>query len=554
MLEGRPRAVLTFLCAINLVNYMDRGVIPGAPIQFGSFVSCALGTPASRQSVYVGLSVSAFIVCYAISSPIFGQLSQSVPHFRILGVGLSIWVLALALSGLAYYIGETPVAYYLFLLGRAVSGVGESAFQCIVPPYVEEFAPAQWRAFCLALFYTAIPVGTALGYEYGSLMAESVGWGWAFLLEAAIMLPFAAASFFLPSASTISAPVGSLMSLSGPTCSASGIGELPGAAPLLHAAEGGGGMPSSAVSDVMVQRNADTCAAIPAPKGALAQTKMLLSSPAYVCLVLGYAAQTATVIGISTYGPIFLLGFGSFTSQSACSFAFAISVSIGGVLGTPLGGVLTDAVLERSRRTRVPLSPEHEAAREAAIISAVISLQMLLGLAAMMAAAAIAATPSLAYIFLLLISLAVFSIYGTSAGLTRVIMLTVPMETRPFAIALQTLGLHMFGDVPSPVVVGAIKDALAPHCGITFGNTSSHYHPGGDCGAVDGGHLNPMCAASEHDRRGLHITIIFAVLWSTWAVVLWAITYILLKRRERHLVKLHAGANECLPPLSSTES
>ena len=42
-------------------------------------------------------------------------------------------------------------------------------------------------------------------------------------------------------------------------------------------------------------------------------------------------------------------------------------------------------------------------------------------------------------------SLAVFFIYGTSAGLSRVIMLTVPMQTRPFALALQTLGL-----VPTP--------------------------------------------------------------------------------------------------------
>jgi len=35
------------------------------------------------------------------------------------------------------------------------------------------------------------------------------------------------------------------------------------------------------------------------------------------------------LIGISTYGPIFLLGFGSFTEQASCSFAFAIAVSIG---------------------------------------------------------------------------------------------------------------------------------------------------------------------------------------------------------------------------------
>jgi len=130
MLESRPKAVLAFLSIINLVNYCDRGVIPGAPIQFGSFVSCTLGVAASQQSVYVGLSVSAFVVCYAIASPICGQLVLSQPAFRILGIGLSIWVAALLLSGLAYFAGDAPGAFLLFLAGRALSGVGEAIRAC----------------------------------------------------------------------------------------------------------------------------------------------------------------------------------------------------------------------------------------------------------------------------------------------------------------------------------------------------------------------------------------------------------------------------------------
>lgn len=519
MLEGRPKTVLAFLCAINLVNFIDRGVVPGAPIQFGSFVSCTLDTPASQQSVYVGMSVSAFIVCYAISSPIFGQLVQSHPPFRLLGIGLAVWVCALLLSGLAYFVGDTPFAYVLFLLGRAVSGAGEAAFQCIVPPYVEDFAPARHRALCLALFYTAIPVGTAIGYEYGALMAEHVGWGWAYLAEGVLMAPFASLSFFLPPASTISEGAKVRMDTPGPLL------EQPCAAAL----EGGDGVDGGGGGLFGGSRVA------PPPRSSVwSQLRPLLTSPPYVCLVLGYAAQTATVIGISTYGPIFLLGFGSFESQAACSFAFAISVSIGGVIGTPLGGALSDWVLHRARGRGPPASAAHVAAREASLVAGVIFAMMLLGLLAMAGAAAVIATPSLVSVFLVLISAAVFFIYGTSAGLTRVIMLTVPPQTRPFAIALQTLGLHIFGDVPSPVVVGAIKDALAPHCGITFGNSSSHSHPGGSaCGSVDIGHLNPQCAASESNRRGLHATIILAVLWSIWAVVLWLATWLILRRRVR---------------------
>lgn len=51
----------------------------------------------------------------------------------------------------------------------------------------------------LSLFYTAIPVGTAVGYVYGAMFATSeLGWAWAFYVEAAIMLPIAVGSFFLP--------------------------------------------------------------------------------------------------------------------------------------------------------------------------------------------------------------------------------------------------------------------------------------------------------------------------------------------------------------------
>ena len=92
------------------------------------------------------------------------------------------------------------------------------------------------------------------------------------------------------------------------------------------------------------------------------RARALTLPPEHVCL------------GISTYGPVFLLGFGSFHSQAACalaciastasailligaflpqaacSLAFAGAVSVGGVLGTPLGGVLTDTVLSRAKR------------------------------------------------------------------------------------------------------------------------------------------------------------------------------------------------------------
>ena len=75
-------------------------------------------------------------------------------------------------------------------------------------------------------------------------------------------------------------------------------------------------------------------------------------------------------------------------TQAACSFAFAISVSIGGVIGTPLGGALSDWVLHRARGRGPPASAAHVAAREASLVAGVIFAMMLLGLLAMAGAEA----------------------------------------------------------------------------------------------------------------------------------------------------------------------
>ena len=55
----------------------------------------------------------------------------------------------------------------------ATLGVGEAAFQCIVPPYVEDFAPPGAKTLWLGVFFTAIPTGTALGFVYGAAVASS---------------------------------------------------------------------------------------------------------------------------------------------------------------------------------------------------------------------------------------------------------------------------------------------------------------------------------------------------------------------------------------------
>ena len=89
-----------------MVNFIDRGIVPGAPVEFSEFISRTLHKDCDSQGVWLGLLTSSFIGCYSIASLVFGHLVRSVRPFRLLGAGLSIWLLALVLSGLAQWLAH----------------------------------------------------------------------------------------------------------------------------------------------------------------------------------------------------------------------------------------------------------------------------------------------------------------------------------------------------------------------------------------------------------------------------------------------------------------
>ena len=184
-----PLVVLIAFTITNIINYMDRGIIPGAPEEVGEFATHSTGS--SKQDTLLGSLQSAFIGGYAVASLVFGHLVHVYPPFKLVGVGLAIWVIAIVASGAA-------PSYYFLLAARVLSGVGEASFQCVVPTYIDDNAPPASRSLYLAIFYMAIPGGIALGYGWGAAIAGALSWRWAFFLEAPLMVPFVILCFFFP--------------------------------------------------------------------------------------------------------------------------------------------------------------------------------------------------------------------------------------------------------------------------------------------------------------------------------------------------------------------
>jgi MFS family permease len=116
----RGRAIFVLFTAINAFTFLDRGIIPGSSVEILQFIRSTLHT--REPDVYLGLLQSAFIVGFACSSLIFAHLTHYCNTFKLMGTGLSIWALAVLLSGCA---GRANSYWFLFA-ARLLSGVGEA--------------------------------------------------------------------------------------------------------------------------------------------------------------------------------------------------------------------------------------------------------------------------------------------------------------------------------------------------------------------------------------------------------------------------------------------
>ena len=120
----------------------------------------------------------AFILSFALISPVFGWLGDRRARFQLAAIGVIVWSAATVGSGLA-------VSFAMLALARALTGVGEASYTVVTPSLLSDFYPADRRGRALAIFYAAIPVGTAAGYVIGGQVAAHFGWRSAFYIAGA---------------------------------------------------------------------------------------------------------------------------------------------------------------------------------------------------------------------------------------------------------------------------------------------------------------------------------------------------------------------------------
>ncbi len=164
-LAGTALAVLTL---INLFNYLDRWIV-------AALAESMKHSELQLSDTELGSLMTGFIVVYMLAAPVFGSLGDTRSRTRLIGLGVALWSVATALAGFAR-------SYASLFAARAAVGIGEAAYGTISPALLADYFPRERRGRVFAIFFAAIPIGSALGYVVGGLVDHYFGWRPAFFV------------------------------------------------------------------------------------------------------------------------------------------------------------------------------------------------------------------------------------------------------------------------------------------------------------------------------------------------------------------------------------
>ena len=184
LLFPQANRLLILFTVINLFNFLDRYVLSAVlePIK------ADLGIKSDGD---MGRLATAFMLGYFLTSPIFGYLGDKLSRRKLMALGIVGWSYGTCLTGLAQ-----GFAFMLFC--RIMVGLGEASFGSIAPAVISDAYPTERRNKALTFFSLAIPVGAAMGFALGGLIAAQWGWRNAFFITGLPGFLLAVLLFFIP--------------------------------------------------------------------------------------------------------------------------------------------------------------------------------------------------------------------------------------------------------------------------------------------------------------------------------------------------------------------
>ena len=332
---------------------------------------------------HIGTLTFWFMIAYMATSPFTGWLGDRFPRKPMIVIAALFW------SAINFFTA-TVHSYDSLNIRHAALGVGEASFGIFAPAMLADFYPEDQRNRVLTIFNIAIPVGAALGYLVGGTVGEHYGWRMSFIVSAIPGVIIALLILFLMKEPARGASQGDKAKLE---------------------------------------------------KGTVLS---LLKNKAYLSSILGYAAVTFSLGGISWWMPSFLQRVEGRSQSSAAFLMGAITVVTG------LGGTITGGLIAQrwSRKTSKALY----------LVPAI--------------SAALAVPPALVCFFgpksltIPSLAIAIFLIFLGTGPVNAATVNAVRPEVRATALAGQLLIIHALGDAISPRIIGAVSDRSTLNLGL----------------------------------------------------------------------------------------
>jgi MFS transporter, Spinster family, sphingosine-1-phosphate transporter len=404
---------LGILTLVNFLNYIDRQILPS--------VAPLMAADLHLTDTEIGAMEAALLLSFTVLAPLFGRLGDRYSRTRLMATAAIIWSIATGLTGImdhfpvlpgAIHINVPLVQFTLELSGvavvlclvRAIVGVGESSYSTITPSLIADYFPPERRATALGVFQAAIPMGFALGYVIGVILAHFFGWRMAFMI---VGLPGLITAWFVW---RLREPMRGASEPKQPGTSAAGDAEQ-----------------SLAQQTEVVQESW------------LRTSWRILSTRDWLLSTAGYTALTFVLGAFGTWANILLVRDKGLSVTQA-GITLGLVTLLAGAAGTFGGGWLADRLITRRRNAYFLVCAASSAL---GIIPVFVVL-----------------STNDPWIFIPAIFLAVLFLFINNAPFHAILINSVPPLVRATAVALNIVIIHIMGDVISRFGVGVLSDSI----------------------------------------------------------------------------------------------
>lgn len=149
--------------ALGMDAYIVAGLIPSISKSF------------NKSSSAIGQGVTVFTLFFSISAPIFSTILAKSPVKKILIIAFSIFTLANIITAIS-------MNYMLYIVSRAIAGLGAGVFSPIAISASNHLVSEKHKGKAIAFTVGGMSVGTVIGVPLGLEIANISNWRFAMLV------------------------------------------------------------------------------------------------------------------------------------------------------------------------------------------------------------------------------------------------------------------------------------------------------------------------------------------------------------------------------------